>query len=241
MNVISKEQRLKTYVNVFTCKPENQQALSEAIRKETEEIVRHMPGFVSANVHCSTDGTRVTNYAQWNDLAVFEKHIRSEAGRAMITELHKYADDADVHVYEVDWTLAGEENTMRSAREIWEEFYEAIDAGDGETMVRLCSPDIEIQTASRESNDPEKLVDLFGRHRNSYDEPERVVDSLIESADGKALSAELTLSGIPKGAKERLTWRVVETVRVEDGRIVSWHSMLDRSALIEQFKALQQR
>jgi len=239
MSVISEKQRLKTYVNVFHCKPENQQALSEAIRKETEEIVRHMPGFVSANVHCSTDGTRVTNYAQWSELAAFEEHIRSEAGRAMITELHKYADDADVHVYEVDWTLVGERNDMRNARDVWEEFYVAIDAGDGDTMVRLCSPDIEIQTASRESNDPQKLVDLFAQHRKSYSEPKRVVDSVIESADGRALSAELTLSGVPHGADQRLSWRVVETVRVEDGRIVSWHSMLDRSALIEQFKALQ--
>jgi ketosteroid isomerase-like protein/quinol monooxygenase YgiN len=238
MTTISKKQRLKTYVNVFSCKPENQQALSEAIRKETEDIVRHMPGFVSANIHCSTDGTRVANYAQWNDLAAFEQHIRSEAGRAMITELHKYADDADVHVYEVDWTLAGERIEMRSAREIWDEFYEAVDAGDGDTMVRLCSPDIEIQTASRESSDPAKLVDLFGRHRNSYNEPKRVIDSVIESADGQALAAELTLSGIPAGGSERMSWRVVETVRVEDGRIVSWHSMLDRAALIEQFKAL---
>jgi quinol monooxygenase YgiN len=108
MSVISEEQRLMTYINVFHCKPENQQALSVAIRKETEDVVRHMPGFVSANVHCSVDGTRVTNYAQWSELEAFQQHIRSEAGRALIVEMHKYADDVDVHVYEVDWTLAGE-------------------------------------------------------------------------------------------------------------------------------------
>lgn len=73
-----------------------------------EDIVRHMPGFVSANVHCSVDGTRVTNYAQWSDLDAFQQRIRSEAGRALIVEMHKYVDDVDVHVYDVDWTLAGE-------------------------------------------------------------------------------------------------------------------------------------
>jgi quinol monooxygenase YgiN/ketosteroid isomerase-like protein len=239
MSFISEKQGLMTYVNVFNCKPENQQALSAAIRKETEDIVRHMPGFVSANVHCSVDGTRVTNYAQWSELAAFQEHIRSEAGRAMILELHKYADDADVHVYEVDWIMAGERKDMRSARELWDEFYSAVDADDGDTMVKLCSPDIEIRTASRESNDPQKLVDLFAQHRKSYTEPERKIESVIESADGRAMSVELTLSGIPSGADQRLTWRVVETVRAEQGRIVSWHSMLDRSALIEQFKALQ--
>ncbi|MFD4261703.1 antibiotic biosynthesis monooxygenase family protein [Streptomyces sp. NPDC058534] len=108
MSKISTEERLMTYINVFHCKPENQEALSVAIRKETDEIIRHMPGFVSANVHCSLDGSRVTNYAQWSELAAFQEHIRSEAGRALILDLHKYADDVDVHVYQVDWIVSGD-------------------------------------------------------------------------------------------------------------------------------------
>ncbi|WP_225839734.1 antibiotic biosynthesis monooxygenase [Streptomyces sp. NK08204] len=108
MSTISADDRLMTYINVFHCKPENQQALSAAIRKETDEVVRHMPGFISANLHCSVDGTRVTNYAQWSELSAFQEHIRSEAGRALILELHKYADDVDVHVYQVDWIVSGE-------------------------------------------------------------------------------------------------------------------------------------
>ncbi|MFC0041803.1 MULTISPECIES: antibiotic biosynthesis monooxygenase family protein [Actinomadura] len=106
MSTISADARLMTYINIFHCTPENQQALSDAIRKETEEVVRHMPGFVSANVHRSVDGVRVTNYAQWSDLGAFQKYIQSEAGRALILEMHKYADDVDVHVYEVDWIMA---------------------------------------------------------------------------------------------------------------------------------------
>ncbi|MFI0717618.1 antibiotic biosynthesis monooxygenase family protein [Streptomyces sp. NPDC021224] len=108
MSTISAEDRLMTYINVFHCTPDKQQELSAAIRRETEDIVRHMPGFVSANLHCSVDGTRVTNYAQWSTLAAFQEHIRSEAGRALITELHKYADNVDVHVYQVDWIMSGE-------------------------------------------------------------------------------------------------------------------------------------
>lgn len=108
MSTISAGERLMTYINVFHCKPEKQRALSAAIRRETDEVVRHMPGFVSANVHCSVDGSRVTNYAQWSELTAFEEHIRSEAGRALILEMHKYADDVDVHVYQVDWIVSGE-------------------------------------------------------------------------------------------------------------------------------------
>lgn len=239
MSVISEKQRLKTYVNVFHCKPEKQQALSAAIRKETEEVVRHMPGFVSANVHCSTDGTRVTNYAQWSELAAFEEHIRSEAGRAMILELHKYADDADVHVYEVDWILAGERNDMRTALELWEEFYSAVDTADGATMVRLCSPDIETRTAHRYHHGPQYLIDMFTQQKSLYTELDREVDSVIESGDGRALSVELTLSGVPAGTDQRLTWRVFETIRTDQDRIVSWHSMLDRTGLMQQVAALK--
>jgi heme-degrading monooxygenase HmoA len=34
--------------------------------------MRHMPGFVSANIHRSLDGKRVVNYAQWESLEAFE-------------------------------------------------------------------------------------------------------------------------------------------------------------------------
>ncbi len=108
MSTISADGRLMTYINVFHCTPDKQQELSAAIRRETDDIIRHMPGFISANVHCSVDGSRVTNYAQWSELTAFQEHIRSEAGRALILELHKYADDVDVHVYQVDWIVSGE-------------------------------------------------------------------------------------------------------------------------------------
>jgi quinol monooxygenase YgiN len=111
MSVISEQRRVLTYINVFQCRPENQQALSDAIRKETDDVVRHLPGFLSANLHTSVDGTRVTNYAQWSELSAFQQHIRSEAGRAMILELHKYADDVDVKVYAVDWIVTGEQES----------------------------------------------------------------------------------------------------------------------------------
>jgi hypothetical protein len=34
--------------------------------------MRHVPGFVSASIHQSFDGTRVVNYAQWRSRADFE-------------------------------------------------------------------------------------------------------------------------------------------------------------------------
>jgi ketosteroid isomerase-like protein/quinol monooxygenase YgiN len=235
VTAISAEQPLLTYINVFRCRPEDQGALSAAIRAETEDVVRHLPGFVSATVHRSVDGSRVTNYAQWSDLAAFQRHMRSEPGRALVREIDTYAEDVDVHVYRVDWILAGAGG--RTARALWEAAWSAVDAGDGAALLPLCHSDVAVNTPNGQHRGAQKLVDLFAQQRSLYTDLRRTVDGVVESGDGRALSAELTLSGFPGGSGERLTWRVVETVRVEEGRIVSWHSMLDRTWLIHQVKA----
>jgi quinol monooxygenase YgiN len=65
MATISKERRLMTLVNVFTVSPEKQNELAEVLVRATEETMRHLPGFISASIHRSIDGTKVVNYAQW--------------------------------------------------------------------------------------------------------------------------------------------------------------------------------
>jgi antibiotic biosynthesis monooxygenase (ABM) superfamily enzyme len=54
-----------TLINVFTVEPENQDRLIEAWQRSTDEVIRHLPGFVSANIHASLDGTKVVNYARF--------------------------------------------------------------------------------------------------------------------------------------------------------------------------------
>ena len=54
-----------TLINVFTVDPENQERLIELLTRATETSVRHAPGFISANLHRSIDGTKVTMVAQW--------------------------------------------------------------------------------------------------------------------------------------------------------------------------------
>jgi quinol monooxygenase YgiN len=54
-----------TLINVFTVEPVNQARLIELLTKATEVSVRQAQGFISASLHRSTDGTRVTMYAQW--------------------------------------------------------------------------------------------------------------------------------------------------------------------------------
>jgi heme-degrading monooxygenase HmoA len=60
-----------TLINVFTVDPANQQQLVELWQQATEEVMRHQPGFVSASIHRSLDGTKVINYAQWESREAF--------------------------------------------------------------------------------------------------------------------------------------------------------------------------
>jgi predicted enzyme related to lactoylglutathione lyase/quinol monooxygenase YgiN len=54
-----------SFINTFTVEPDNAERLLQALRDATEEIFRHQPGFISANLHISHDLRRVVNYAQW--------------------------------------------------------------------------------------------------------------------------------------------------------------------------------
>ena len=46
-------------------KPEDLQKLVQLLIDATEQTMKHAPGFVSASIHKSHDGTKVVNYAQW--------------------------------------------------------------------------------------------------------------------------------------------------------------------------------
>jgi quinol monooxygenase YgiN len=54
-----------TVINVFTVAPEQQGRLIELLTQATGSSIRHVPGFVSAALHRSLDGSKVTMYAQW--------------------------------------------------------------------------------------------------------------------------------------------------------------------------------
>jgi len=79
MTTIAKENGVVTLINVFTVTPERQQQLVDLLLHATEIAMRHLPGFVSANIHKSLDGTRVVNYAQWRSRDDFEAMLRNPA------------------------------------------------------------------------------------------------------------------------------------------------------------------
>jgi len=70
-----------TFINVFTVEPANQQRLVDLLAHATVVPVRHAPGFASATLHRSIDGTRVTMYAQWRTIEDYQAMRNSPASR----------------------------------------------------------------------------------------------------------------------------------------------------------------
>lgn len=69
-------QRVVTLINTFTVAPDRQDELVRVLVEATEQVIRHVPGFVSANIHRSLDGGHVANYAQWESREAFEAMLR---------------------------------------------------------------------------------------------------------------------------------------------------------------------
>jgi heme-degrading monooxygenase HmoA len=85
-----------TLVNVFTVEPKDQLRLVEHWQQATEEVIRHLPGFISANVHRSLDGTKVINYAQWKSQDAFDAMRHNPEAAAHLRELGQIGTPAPV-------------------------------------------------------------------------------------------------------------------------------------------------
>jgi heme-degrading monooxygenase HmoA len=91
-----------TLINVFTVQSGRQRELVELLTTATEEVMRHRPGFVAANIHASTDGTRVVNYAQWGSAADFEAMLADPEAQVHMRQAAAIADHYDPHLYTVE-------------------------------------------------------------------------------------------------------------------------------------------
>lgn len=92
-------------INVFTVAPANQQRLIDLLTAATEGSVNRAPGFISSTLHRSTDGTRVTMYAQWRSAADYQAMRDDPAPQGFFAEALSIAT-FDPGVYEVVRTFA---------------------------------------------------------------------------------------------------------------------------------------
>jgi quinol monooxygenase YgiN len=86
MTQISAKSSVITLINVFTVEPANQQRLVELLTEATESSVCHAPGFVSASLHRSVDGTKVTMYSQWRSIDEYQAMRRDLAALPFLQE-----------------------------------------------------------------------------------------------------------------------------------------------------------
>jgi heme-degrading monooxygenase HmoA len=93
---------LATLINVFTVAPERAAELAEQLRLATEETMRFVPGFISANIHVSTDGTRVVNYAQWQSADAYQAMFEDPSTREHMGRCAAIATGFEPRLYTVD-------------------------------------------------------------------------------------------------------------------------------------------
>jgi quinol monooxygenase YgiN len=100
---INTDQHIATLINVFTVNPDSQPQLIDLLHDAATQVIRHRPGFISANIHASLDGTRVVNYAQWRSREDLENMLADPTAGEHLKAITALAA-ADPHLYKVTAT-----------------------------------------------------------------------------------------------------------------------------------------
>lgn len=98
---ISSAAAVVTLVNTFTVKPERRDELVRLLDDATEQVIRHLDGFVSANIHIGLDGTHVANYAQWRDEAAFRAMLSHPQAREHLARAAELVESYEPILYKV--------------------------------------------------------------------------------------------------------------------------------------------
>lgn len=103
--VIGSDQELFTVIFEFNVEPDQQEELSQGIQQLVDEIVSKQPGFISANLHLSTDGEKVLNYFQWESKEAFDAFRGNEEAMSQIQPvIGPYGPQP--RVYDIVYSLA---------------------------------------------------------------------------------------------------------------------------------------
>lgn len=103
MPVIQANTGIVTQINVFTVPDGGQQALIDVLA-ESARFARSTPGWISAGIHRSLDGSRVVNYAQSESLDAAQRVITRLRDAGWL-ERNKALGEAHPGLYEVVFTL----------------------------------------------------------------------------------------------------------------------------------------
>jgi quinol monooxygenase YgiN len=102
MSTITAHTNHTTLINVFSVQPARARELADLLTAATEDVMQHIDGFVSANIHLSTDGTRVVNYAQWRSTEAMQAMQQNPIAREHMVRCAELADGFEPHLYTVE-------------------------------------------------------------------------------------------------------------------------------------------
>lgn len=116
MATIVTDQDLITLVNVFTVEPGRQAALVDLLADATTAVINRFPGYVSANIHRSLDGTKVVNYAQWRRVEDDEAMLAEPSVQQHISRAAAAAISFEPHLHRVEFTDQASQGQAASPR-----------------------------------------------------------------------------------------------------------------------------
>lgn len=69
-------------INTFTVEPSRSEELLQVLTHATHDVMQHMAGFVSANLHVSIDKRHVANYAKWRSMEDIQAMMKQPQAQA---------------------------------------------------------------------------------------------------------------------------------------------------------------
>jgi quinol monooxygenase YgiN len=95
-------------INTFTVDPSKCDELLKVLADATHDVMRYMPGFVSANLHVSADQRHVANYAQWCSLEDLQAMMKDPAAQSHMKVAASLADGFEPHTYNLRHSISAE-------------------------------------------------------------------------------------------------------------------------------------
>ncbi|MGI4793157.1 MAG: antibiotic biosynthesis monooxygenase family protein [Janthinobacterium lividum] len=96
-----------TLINTFEVEPGHADELLAVLSRATDDYIRTVPGFISANLHVSFDKKNVANYAQWRSQADLDAFMADPQARAHMHEAAAIATSFRPLLYALRETRSG--------------------------------------------------------------------------------------------------------------------------------------
>lgn len=101
MTKINSSEKILTLINTFDVDQDNHQLLMDLLVQATTEVMRHLDGFISANLHSSIDGNYIVNYAQWRSQAHFDAMLANPEAQIHMKQASDIANNIKPLLYKV--------------------------------------------------------------------------------------------------------------------------------------------